>query len=224
MELFDPVLLRSPLFDGMSEADIRSVLTCMQAVRRSYARRETVLEAGQPARWIGVVLRGSVRIEKLDYYGNRSVLATLDPPDLFGEAFACAGTQLSVRAEAAEESTVLLLDSRRITAPCASCCPFHSRMIRNLLQVLARKNLLLNQKLEIVSRRTTREKLLAYFSAEARRVGSSDFTLPYDRQTLADYLGVDRSAMSAEIGRLRDDGLIEADRRRIRLLRPEDGV
>ena len=92
------------------------------------------------------------------------------------------------------------------------------------MQVLARKNLLLNQKLEIVSRRTTREKLLAYFSAEARRVGSSDFTLPYDRQTLADYLGVDRSAMSAEIGRLRDDGLIEADRRRIRLLRPEDGV
>ncbi len=224
MELFDPVLLRSPLFDGMSEADIRSVLTCMQAVRRSYARRETVLEAGQPARWIGVVLRGSVRIEKLDYYGNRSVLATLDPPDLFGEAFACAGTQLSVRAEAAEESAVLLLDSRRITAPCASFCPFHSRMIRNLMQVLARKNLLLNQKLEIVSRRTTREKLLAYFSAEARRVGSSDFTLPYDRQTLADYLGVDRSAMSAEIGRLRDDGLIEADRRRIRLLRPEDGV
>ena len=169
---------------------------------------------------VGIVLEGCVQMVREDYYGNRSILARMGPAELFGEGFACADVKtFPISVVAVEDSQVLLIDSRRITVTCANACSFHNRMIFNMLKVVANKNLVLNQKIEITSRRTTREKLMAYLLTQAKLHQSDAFTIPYDRQALADYLEVERSAMSAEISKLRRDGIIECEKSTFRLLK-----
>jgi len=138
---------------------------------------------------------------------------------LFGASFACAGVaSYPVSAVAVEDSLVLLINSRRITATCCNACSFHNQMIYNMLKVVATNNLALNQKIEITSKRTTREKLMAYLLSQAKLHGSDQFTIPYDRQALADYLEVERSAMSAEISKLKKDGVIDCHKSNFILL------
>ena len=219
----DPVLLSGcPLFEGIGAEDRAAMLACLGARQLTFEKAAAIFREGDPAIPIGIVLQGSVQIVREDYYGNRSILARIGPSSLFGETFACAGAgTFPVSAVAAEDSSVLLIDSRRITSPCQNACGFHRQMIYNMLKIVAEKNLLLNQKLEIISRRTTREKLMAYLLQQAKLHGSDSFTIPYDRQSLADYLEVERSAMSAEISKLRRDGILESEKNRFRLLTPD---
>ena len=168
---------------------------------------------------MGVVLEGGVQIQQEDYFGNRSILGLAGPGELFGESFACAGTDsLPVSVVAAQDSTLLLVDCRRVIFPCEKACSFHRSILSNLMQVMARKNLAFHQKLQITSRRTTREKLMSYLMAQARARQASQFTIPFDRQELADYLGVDRSGLSAEIGRLKAEGVIDCHRSTFKIL------
>lgn len=144
-----------------------------------------------------------------DIFGNRAILTALMPGQLFGETFACAGVEiLPVSVIAVSDCKILLLDYRRIITTCPTACVFHSRLIENMLKILAGKNLVLNQKIEALSARTTREKLLAYLVAQAGVAGSRRFTIPSTRQELADYLSVDRSAMSREMGIMQKEGMI----------------
>lgn len=218
MQEFFPILTKCPLFDGIRQEDLSGMLGCLDAHVMRVKKNRMILAEGEPAVCVGIVLDGSVRIVRDDYYGGRSIVASIHPGELFGESFACAGAVLPVSAAAAEDSTVMLIDCRRITSGCTSACAFHSRMIQNLLRLVANKNLLLNRKLEILSKRTTREKLMAFLTAQAEQQGKSSFTIPYDRQGLADYLGVDRSAMSAEISKLRRDGILECEKSKFTLL------
>lgn len=223
MEKDREALARCPLFDGVSEQDREALLGCAGARTMAVKRGETVLREGSPAEHVGIVLEGAVRIVRNDFYGNRTIQAVLQPGELFGEAFACAGVRrLPVSAEAAEPGRILLIRLEGIITACERACPFHSRVALNLLRVMAEKNLLLNRKLEITSRRTTRDKLMAYLSAQAKRAGSDSFVIPFDRQGLADYLGVERSALSAEIGKLRREGVIESERSAFRLLHEDN--
>lgn len=219
MKKYFPVLENCSLFDGIRREDLSAILACLGA-RVITARKNTVIfSEGDPANYVGIVLSGSAQIVKEDFYGNRSIVAHIAPGELFGESFACAGVAtLPVSITAAEDCEVMVIDCRRITVSCTSACAFHSRMIFNLLQVVAMKNLLFNQKIEITSKRTTREKLMAYLLNQAKLQGSSSFTIPYDRQGLADYLQVERSAMSAEISKLRKDGIIRCERSHFTLL------
>ena len=207
------------LFEGVSREDRAAMLQCMQARAVDVAKGEAVFRAEGPAEYVGILLSGGVRVFREDFDGHRTIQAAVRPGDLFGETFACAGlSRLPVTAEADRPSRVLLIRMKRLIETCPSACAFHNRVVMNLLKAMAAKNLLLNQKLEITSRRTTREKLLAYLSAQARDAGSDSFVIPFDRQGLADYLGVDRSALSAEIGKLRREGVIESDRSAFTLL------
>ena len=213
-------LAACPLFEGVSREDTATMLQCMQARLVDVAKGEAVFRAGEPAEYVGILLSGGVRVFRDDFDGNRTIHAAMQPGDLFGETFACAGVgRLTVTAEADRPSRALLIRMRRLIETCPSACAFHNRVVMNLLKVMAVKNLMLNQKLEITSRRTTREKLLAYLSAQARAAGSDSFVIPFDRQGLADYLGVDRSALSAEIGKLRREGVIKSERSAFILLR-----
>ena len=200
--------------EGSSE-----MLSCMQAHVHACAKNQAVLREGDPAGTIGIVLSGGIQVEKTDYYGNRTLLARLEPPELFGEAFACAGVQqLPVSVIAVQDSEVLLIPCKRILTTCANCCEFHTRVLYNLLRIVASKNLMLNQKIEFLSKRTTKEKLMAFLLAQAKQNGSRTFSIPYDRQALADYLGVERSAMSAELSRLRREGKIDFYKNQFKLL------
>ena len=200
MEKFLEILKTCPLFSGVQESDMEAMLACLGAKQFAAGKGTVIFHEGDPAVYVGIVLSGAIRVIREDYYGNRSIVAHMGPGEVFGESFACAGIQaLPVSVVAEEDSRYLLIDCRRITVSCTNACAFHSRMIYNLLQMVARKNLVFNQKLEITSKRTTREKLMAYLMNQAKLLGKEEFTIPYDRQALADYLEVDLSGLSAEI-------------------------
>ncbi len=218
MDEYFSILLACPLFEGIHAEDLGAMLGCLNAQRIERGKGEAVFLEGDPANRMGIVLSGALQIVKNDFYGNRSIVDTVGPSQLFGESFACAGLQpMPVSCVATQPSVLLLLDCGRVTQTCCNACAFHSRVILNLLRVVADKNLALNQRIEILSRRTIREKLMAYLMDQAKQSRSASFTIPYDRQGLADFLGVERSALSAEIGRLRSEGILKSDRSRFML-------
>ena len=216
------ILQNCPLFADVAPHDLDAVLDCLQARTIRVSRGQTVFQEGEPAENVGIVLSGWVQMVRDDYFGNRSIIGRAEPSQLFGEAFACAGTEMLVSVVAAADGEIMLADCRKVLTLCKNSCTFHNQIIYNLLQIVARKNLLLSQKLEILSRRSTREKLMQYLLQEAKNAGSDEFSIPYDRQGLADFLGVERSALSAEISRMRADGLIECRKNWFRLVPQPD--
>ena len=179
-----------------------------------------IFTEGEKVRYIGVVLHGSVQISRTDYFGNRSILATVETAELFGESFACAEVAaIPICAEAQTDTTVLLLEFQKLADTNAPVCGLHGKLIFNLLKITASKNLLLHQKLEITAKRTTKEKLMAYLLLQAKKADSRCFTVPFDRQALADYLEVDRSGLSVEIGKLRRAGVLKCTKNRFELLK-----
>ena len=218
MEKYFSILQSCDLFANIRREDIPGMLGCLGATIATFSKGAAVFSEGEPARYVGIVLEGAVQIVQDDYYGNRSILAQAVPGELIGESFACAGvTSLPVSILAIEDCKILQIDCCRITRSCSNACEFHNQLILNLLQVVAAKNLTFHKKLEITSKRTTREKLMAYLLWQAKLQNADRFTIPFDRQGLADYLGVERSAMSAELSKLRKDGIIDFDRSRFTL-------
>ncbi len=219
MEKHLGILKRCPLFSDITEEDLLRILGCLDAKVVEFDKKYTVFTEGTPARYIGIVLSGSVQVTQVDYYGNRSILSNLSAGELFGEAFACAAVSaLPVSMIATEPSEVMLIECEHVLHTCRNGCSFHHQLIYNLMKDLATKTILFHQRAEIVSKRTTREKLLTYLSAYAKEVGSNRFEIPFDRQELADYLEVDRSGLSMEISKLRNEGVLESHRKKFRLL------
>ena len=222
MKNFMEVLEGCALFAQIAPSDLGALLDCLGAQKILFGKGQQILSEGDAARFVGIVLQGCVQIEKVDYYGNRSILARAGAGELFAESFACSkAAHMPVSVVATEDTYVMLIDCRRITTGCSNACGFHSRLIANLLEVVADRNLQMNQKIEITAKRTTRAKIMAYLLSQAKLCGSDSFTIPFDRQALADYLQVERSAMSAEIGKLRNEGILESKKNHFRLLRPE---
>ena len=170
---------------------------------------------------MGLLLSGSAFAVQDDLWGQRNIMGKILPPGTFAEPFAATpGAVLNVSVVASVPSKVMFLNIQRITTVCSETCPQHALLIRNLVSVLARKNLQLNDKITHMSKRRTREKLLSYLSSESLRQGSLEFDIPFDRQQLADYLCIERSAMSAELSRLQKDGLLATERSHFRLIAP----
>lgn len=222
MEEYFDVLSQCPLFAGISQEELKSMLSCLDGRIIQTPKGSPVFLEGEPATFVGVVLSGKVQILRTDFYGNRSVLMVVSPGGLFGEAFACAGAEtLPVSAMALENAGVLLLDCKRVLTSCPNACPFHKKLVQNLLRGIAQKNLILTQKIRCMSQKTTQEKLMEFLLEQAKQHGRAEFVIPYDRQALADYLGVERSAMSAEISKLKKAGRIDFSGSRFRVLMPE---
>lgn len=210
MEQYLELILKSPLFSGIEQAELQRMLGCLGARKQKIIRGEAVFLEGDPAGLIGMVLEGGVQVVRDDVLGNRSLLSCAEPGELFAETFSCAGAAvMPVSAYAVKDSVLLLMDCRKMLTVCANTCGFHNRLIKNLLQVVAENNLMLTKKIRIMSKKTTREKLMAYLMEQAKQQKSAAFTIPLDRQALADYLGVERSAMSSELSKLRRDGVLE---------------
>ncbi len=218
MEKFVPVLKKTKLFSGVGEEDIVTMLSCLGARLLTFRKGEYVLRQGERLNDILVLAEGSLHIQRDDYWGNRSILGHVGVGEIFGEAYAAPESGVLLNdVVAVEDSSVFFFDVRRVLSTCSSACRFHSMVIQNLFYAISEKNRGLVQKLDYMSRRTTREKLLSYLSEEARKQNSADITIPFNRQQLADYLSVDRSAMSNELGKMRDDGLLEFEKNRFRL-------
>ena len=200
-----------PLFRGISAEELPALLNQAEAREVRFARGELLLHRGETPRSLGLVLEGGVHIIREDFWGNRSIVGLAGPGEIFAESYALAGKPLEVSVLAAADGRALFLDAGHLSR----------RLSANLMSLLAEKNLMLTAKMRHMARRTTREKLLSYLSAQALLTGTEEFDIPLDRQQLADFLAVDRSAMSAALGKLRDEGVLEFRKNHFRLLRRE---
>jgi len=219
MVKYNDVLAASGLFAGVEADDIQIMLGCLAPQIKSYKKDNFILSAGQRTDSLALVLEGSVYILQEDFWGNRNILSAISPAGAFAESFAATARPLNVSALAATDATVMFLNLRRVLTTCSSACTHHRRIIENLLAKLAEKNHQLSEKLSHMSKRTTREKLLSYLSAEAARRGSNMFEIPFNRQQLADYLSVERSALSTELGKLKSEGLLDYHRSSFKILK-----
>ena len=213
MEEYFPLLRRTQLFSGLTDAELAEMLVCLQSRQAAFYKGEYVYQQGERIGSITILLEGCLHIQSDDYWGNRSIISTLRAGEMFGAAYAVPeGEPLRNDVVAVEDSIVLFLEVRRLFTVCPSGCKFHALVVQNLFLALSAKNRSLMQKLDHITKRSTREKLISYLSEEARRCGSASFSIPFDRQQLADYLSVDRSAMSKELCRMRDDGLLSFEK------------
>lgn len=218
MEEYYDFILTSPLFRGVEKNELSAMLNCLGARVMTFSKNEPVFLEGDSAGFMGFILEGSVQIVQEDFYGNRSIISHAEKGDLFAEAFACANLEtMPVSGYAVKDSKILMLSCQKMLTICSSACTFHNQLVKNLLNVVAQMNLTLNGKITVMSQKTTKEKLLTYLLAQAKKVGSDEFDIPFDRQALADYLGVDRSAMSTELNKLRKAGVLDCKGSHFRL-------
>ena len=222
MKEFFPVLHMAALFSGISDDELAVMLSYLGARIDTFPKGARLLRAGESVEEVGLVLAGSALVVQEDIWGNRSILSKIGPGQTFAEGVACApGSVLYVSVEAESAVTVMFLHISRVLSVCPSACSHHSQIIRNLLGELSEKNLRLIEKLTHMGQRTTRAKLMSYFSAEALRRGGFEFDIPVSRQQLADYLGVERSGLSVELGKMRDEGLLDFHKSHFLLKTPE---
>ena len=218
MQKYIKVLKRTKIFAGVGDSEIESMLSCLGAKLKTYKKGEYVFRQGENVSDITVLLDGSLHIQKDDYWGNRSILGEISAGEMFGEAYAYDSGAMLNDVVAVEDSVIIFFDVKRILTTCSSACSFHTRIVQNLFFAISEKNRKLVQKIGHISKRTTREKLISYLSEQAKKQNSGSFTIPFNRQQLADFLSVDRSAMSNELCKMRDEGLIEFEKNQFKLL------
>lgn len=206
-------LSKTVLFQGIAPEEIQSMMHCLQGHTRKYPKGSIIYHAGETISTMGLVLSGRVCIEHDDVWGNKSILDQFSAGHIFAENYACLpGEPLMVNAVAMEATEVLFLSTDCMFTVCSNGCGFHQRLIRNMLFLSARKTLNLSRKILHTSSKSIRGRLLCYLSYQAAHHGSREFHIPFNRQQLADYLSVDRSAMSHELSKMQQEGLIRCDR------------
>lgn len=218
MKRYMQIMKKSKIFSGISEDELPSMLKCLGAVEKSFGKGDYIYRIGEQISEVALLVEGSVHIQKSDYWGNLSIINRVMPGEVFAEAYAVPGSSVMVNdAVASADSVVIFLNFRRILTMCSSTCRFHYQLLQNYFVILADKNRLLTQKIEHMSQRTTREKLLSYLSEQSQKACSASFTIPFNRQQLADFLAIDRSAMSNELSKMRKEGILEFEKNQFTL-------
>ena len=218
MKKYIEILKQTQLFAGIKDNELSSMLDCLQATIKTYKKGEYIFREGDYIDKITVLVQGKLIIQKDDFWGNRSIVSAIRIGEMFGEAYATPDSGAILNDVIAEEcSTVISFNIYKLLTVCPSSCRFHPIVIQNLFFAISEKNRKLVQKIGYMSNRSTRAKLLSYLSDEAKKQRSNNFTIPFNRQQLADFLSVDRSAMSKELCKMRDEGLILFDKNRFRL-------
>lgn len=213
IEKYLPILSNCSFFGGMSPEEIQAILGCVGAYTENADKGKYIFRAGDSTEVMGMVLTGSLFIIQEDVWGHRNIMAKCQPGEFFGEIYAASpGSILNISVIAEADTTVLMMNVKRLLSSCSSACDYHQRLIRNLVGVLANKVMTFNEKITHISKRSTREKLLSFLSSEAQRAGSLSFDIPFNRQELADYLCVERAAMTVELSRLQKEGILKTNR------------
>lgn len=211
--------LNSPLFDGIDQEDRMAMLGCIGYYISTFRKGDIVAFEAERMKHVGVVLSGAVDMIKEDIWGNKTMLVRMHTDDVFGETFACGSDNLSVVTfMVSQDAKILFLSFDRVMHSCSMACQFHHRLIENMLRIIANKNRDLMRKVEVVSKRTIREKLLAYLSIQSQTQESRYFEIPLGRVELAEYLCVDRSALTRELVKMKEEGLIDYDKNCFRML------
>lgn len=219
MEKYISLLKNTNMFQGMHEKEISAILHCLSARTVNYKKNEFILRSGEQVHTVGMVLVGLVLIANEDVWGNRNIISEISPGMIYAESYAClSSVPAEISVIACEDTTVMLFDISNILTVCPSACIYHTRLIQNLLSIIASKNMLLTKKMDYLTKKTIREKLLSYLSSESLKAGQRTFTIPFNRQELADYLCIDRSALSNEISKLQKDEILICKKNKFTLL------
>lgn len=219
MQKYIDTLKRSQLFYGVGDSEIVVMLNCLQARMLTFKKGDYIFREGERIDHITVLVEGKILVQHDDFWGNRNIVNVIRVGEMFGEAYVAPESGALLNDVIAEEdSSVIFFDIKRILTVCSTACRFHSMVVQNLFFSISEKNRSLVQKIGHMSKRSTRAKLLSYLSDEAKRHNSNRFTIPFSRQQLADFLCVDRSAMSNELCKMRDEGLLKFDKNEFTLL------
>lgn len=207
------------LFHGIEQDNLPVMLGCLGYRMETYKKGEFISMEGEHLENIGLVVKGSVDMIKEDFWGNKTILMRMRQGSVFGETFICGSASLAtVSFCAASDIEVLFLPFKRVMHTCTNACAFHHRLVENMVQLIADKNLELMRKVEVVTKKTLREKILAYLSQQAQLEGGSYFEIPLGRIELAEYVCADRSALTRELNAMKEEGLLDYDRNMFRLL------
>lgn len=211
--------INTPLFAGIAPEDREALLSCIGYHIVSVKKGEIIVFEEEIIKQIGIVLYGTVDMIKEDVWGNKTIILRIGKDDIFGESFACGEDNLSaVTFTASEDTTILFLPFRKVMHSCTMACVFHHRLVENMVRIIAKKNRDFMQKIEVITKRTIREKLLTYLSIQAQIQGTRYFEIPLGRVELAEYLCVDRSALTRELAKMKEDGLIDYDKKSFRII------
>ena len=213
------ILKKSPLFQGVDDNDLEAMLSCLGATERKYWKNDVILLAGSRVTSVGILIDGNAQITRDDAEGNRAILSDLEKADLFAEAYVAAGSiEVPITVIATSDCRIVWIPFNKIVGSCSNACGFHKTLVQNMMRVIAVKNIWMNEKMRILSCKTTKEKLMTYLSDYSERVGKNKFKIPFSRNELADFLSVDRSAMSRELSKLRDEGYLNYHKNEFELL------
>lgn len=218
MREYIPVLKQSQLFATVNEEEIQAMLSCLGATLQEYKKGDYVFRQGEYLDYITILVKGKLHVQRDDFWGNRSIISQIGCGEMFGEAYVTPDSGPILNdVLAVEDSAVIFFDAHRVLTVCSSACGFHTMVVQNIFFAISNKNRMLVQKLGHMSKRTTREKLISYLSEQSKKNKSGIFEIPFNRQQLADYLSVDRSAMSNELCKMRDEGLMTFEKNKFHL-------
>lgn len=208
------------LFSGCTKQEAEEMLGCLGAQEKTFQKDSTIFHAGQTIQKMGLLLSGGIHIVRTDVWGNQNIIGNIEPGEVFAETYACVSREpVFADVITVKPSKVLFLDVWKVMRTCASSCSHHQRLIGNLVTIMASKNLNLAQKINHITPKTIRERLLSYLSQEALRQGSQSLEIPFNRQQMADYLCVERSALSGELSRMQKEGLLTYKKNQFHLKR-----
>ena len=211
--------VNTPLFDGIGTGNMDAMLGCTGYHIGTYQKGQVIILEEEQIRHVGIVLSGAVDTVKEDVWGNKTLLVRMEKNELFGETFACGDDNRSaVTFVAPEDTTVLFLPFHKMMHTCTNACAFHQKLVENMVRIIANKNRDLMRKVEIISKKSLREKILTYLSIQSQAQNSRYFEIPLSRQALAAYLSADRTALARELGNMKADGLIDYDKNMFRIL------
>lgn len=213
------ILKNNPLFKNINPGDLHKLLKCLQSDNVIYQKEQIIIHSGERTKKIGILISGKIHIINDDCWGNRTIIKEIIPGELFGEAYACLPEKNFIFSIIAKEKCeVLYLDISKILHSCKNNCLYHQQLIENLLMITASKNILLTKKINHLTNRSIRKKILAYLSDFSKECGSNSFKIPFNRQQLANYLAVDRSALSFELSKMQKEGIISYHKNYFNLL------
>jgi CRP-like cAMP-binding protein len=223
MRKFIPSLLNCRLFEGLKIGEIEKLMDCFHARARKFEKDTYLFMEGDEISTMGILVSGAIHLVRDDFWGNRAIIARIGPGEIFAESFASTKSVLPMSAIVVQKTEALFIEAQKINAVCSFACTFHTRILNNMITELAGKNTHLVKKIQHISQRSTREKLISYLSSQSRDAGSPDFEIPFNREEMADFLSVDRSAMSSELGRMKADGLLTFRKNHFTLLKKKRG-
>lgn len=207
------------LFEKIEQKDLESIFNCLQAKKKIYQKDEIIQRAGEKIQKIGLILSGKVKISRDDFYGNSSLLDEIGEGNIFGEVFLCMEIQESpVTVVAVNNCEILFLNFNQMLFTCNHQCPFHTQLIKNMLKIIAQKTLIQNLKIDILSKRGIREKIQTYLFYEMKKAKTNTFEIPFNRKKLAEFLYVDRSALSNELSKMQKEGFIIFKKNKFKIL------